>query len=180
MAAANSTSALESEIYWSIKNEVLIELRDLLVDKLQVEKIITYLRSKRVLDKVDAENINAEKTETKRREKFLDILSDKGPSGFDQFCHAIREKGVGQQYLLDIILTTFDKKKQERSKFINIYFRTITSIFRIHVGKLATITSRFPILITLYEETLKAVARAGGNEELYRFNRVLGKKLYSE
>lgn len=120
MAAANSTSALESEIYWSIKNEVLIELRDLLVEKLQVERIITYLRSKRVLDKIDAENINAERTETKRREKFLDILSDKGPSGFDQFCHAIREKGVGQQYLLDIILTTFDRKKQERSKFIKL------------------------------------------------------------
>lgn len=122
MAANLSTSALESEIYWSLKNEVLIELRDLLVDKLQVEKIISYLRSKKVLDRVDAEDINAEKTPTKKREKFLDILSDKGPTAFDEFCYAIREKGTGQQYLLDIILTTFDKKKQERSKLILIYF----------------------------------------------------------
>lgn len=116
--AANSfpTSALESEVYWSLKNEVLIELRDLLVDKLREDKIINYLRSKRVLDRVDSDDIESETTPKKKREKFLDILSDKGPDSFDHFCHAIRERCTGQGYLLDIILTTFDRKKQERSK----------------------------------------------------------------
>lgn len=119
MAANLSTSALESEVYWSLKNEVLIELRELLVDKLQIEKTFNYLRSRRVLDRADCDDIEAEKTPNKKRGKFLDILGDKGPTAFDQFCHAIREKCTGQEYLLDIILTTFDKKKQERSKLFN-------------------------------------------------------------
>ena len=110
------TSALESEVYWSLKTEVLIELRDLLVDKLDYEKTLSYLRSKRVIDRRDEEDIKAERTPTKSKEKFLDILSDKGPTAFDHFCHAIGKKCTGQQHLLDIILTTFDKKKQERSK----------------------------------------------------------------
>lgn len=116
MAANISTSALESEVYWSLKNEVLIELRDLLVDKLQYEKTMSYLRSKRVFDRRDQEDIEAERGPTRRKEKFLDILSDKGPTAFDHFCHAIGKKCTGQQHLLDIILTTFDRKKQERSK----------------------------------------------------------------
>lgn len=116
MASDVSTSALESEVYWSLKNEVLIELRDLLVDKLQYEKTLSYLRSKRVFDRRDQEDIEAEKGPTRQKEKFLDILSDKGPTAFDHFCHAIGKKCTGQPYLLDIILTTFDRKKQERSK----------------------------------------------------------------
>lgn len=101
-------------MYWSLKNEVLIELRDLLVDKLQYEKTMSYLRSKRVFDRRDQEDIEAERGPTRRKEKFLDILSDKGPTAFDHFCHAIGKKCTGQQHLLDIILTTFDRKKQER------------------------------------------------------------------
>lgn len=109
------TSALESEVYWSLKNEVLIELRELLVDKLQYEKTLDYLRSKRVFDRADCDEIEAERTPTKKRAKFLDILGDKGPTAFDQLCFAIQKKCKGQEYLLDIILTTFDRKKQERS-----------------------------------------------------------------
>lgn len=44
----------------------------------------------------------------------MDILGDKGPTAFDQLCIAIQKKCRGQEYLLDIILTTFDRKKQER------------------------------------------------------------------
>ena len=116
MAFNVMTSALESEVYWSLKNEVLIELRELLVDKLQYEKTLDYLRSKRVFDRADCDEIEAERTPTKKRAKFLDILGDKGPTAFDQLCFAIQKKCKGQEYLLDIILTTFDRKKQERSK----------------------------------------------------------------
>ena len=123
MATNISTSALESEVYWSLKNEVLIDLRDLLVDKLQYEKTLSYLRSKRVFDRRDEEDIEAERTPTRKKEKFLDILSDKGPTAFDHFCHAIRERCKGQQYLLDTILTSFDKKKQERSKHTYLHER---------------------------------------------------------
>ena len=116
MATDLSTSALESEVYWSLKNEVLIELRDLLVEKLEHEKTLSYLRSKRVIDSRDEEDIKAERTKARSREKMLDILSDKGPTAFDHFCHAIAKKCTGQEYLLDKILTSFEKKKQERSK----------------------------------------------------------------
>jgi len=117
-------AANQSEVYWSLKNEVLIELRDLLVDKLEYEKTLSYLRSKRVIDRRDEEDIKAERTRTRSREKMLDILSDKGPTAFDHFCHAIRERCTNQQYLLDKILTSFEKKKQERSKHAYIIIRS--------------------------------------------------------
>lgn len=129
MAANISTSALESEVYWSLKNEVLVELRDLLVDKLQEDKIFSYLRSRRVLDRADEEDIKAERTRTQKKERLLDILSVKGPTAFDEFCHALRVKCTGQQYLLDIILTTFDRKKQERSKLTEFYLIVMTIKF---------------------------------------------------
>ncbi|XP_068731661.1 B-cell lymphoma/leukemia 10-like isoform X1 [Montipora capricornis] len=114
MAANYPTSVEESDIYEAIKQDVLIDLRDWLVEKLATDKIITYLRSKRVLDQFDEENIRAEKTTIQKNNKLLDLVDSRGSAGFDQFCHAIREKCTGQRYILERILKEFEERKQER------------------------------------------------------------------
>ena len=116
MAANYLTSVQESDIYEAIKRDVLIDLRDWLVEKLSIDKIIPYLRSKRILDQYDEENIRAEKTTIQKNGKLLDLVDSRGSTGFDQFCHAIKERCTGQEFVLDKILIEFEKRKQERSK----------------------------------------------------------------
>ena len=65
MAEDVSTSALESEVYWSLENEVFIELRDLLVEKLDYKKTFSYLRSKMVIDRFDEEDMRADQEQRK-------------------------------------------------------------------------------------------------------------------
>lgn len=116
MAANYLTSVQESDIYEAIKRDVLIDLRDWLVEKLSIDKIIPYLRSKRILDQYDEENIRAERTTIQKNGKLLDLVDSRGSTGFDQFCHAIKERCTGQEFVLDKILIEFEKRKQERSK----------------------------------------------------------------
>ncbi|XP_029182746.2 uncharacterized protein LOC114950765 isoform X2 [Acropora millepora] len=85
MAGYYSTSVGESDIFEAIKGEVLIYLRDFLVDKLATDKIITYLRSKRILDQSDEEDIRAERTTIQKNSKLLDLVDSRGsedPKGF--------------------------------------------------------------------------------------------------
>ena len=116
MAANYLTSVQESDIYEAIKRDVLIDLRDWLVEILSIDKIIPYLRSKRILDQYDEENIRAEKTTIQKNGKLLDLVDSRGSTGFDQFCHAIKERCTGQRFILDKILIEFEKRKEERSK----------------------------------------------------------------
>lgn len=116
MAGYYSTSVEESDIFEAIKREVLIDLRDWLVGKLATDKIITYLRSKRILDQFDEEHIRAERTTMEKNSKLLDLVDSRGSPGFDQFCHAIRERCTGQGFILEKILIEFEKRKQELSK----------------------------------------------------------------
>lgn len=116
MAANFPTSALEYELYERIKCEVLEDLRDWLVPKLRADKIITYLRSKRVFDMDDQELINAEKTTRRSNNMLLDLVIARGSTAFDQFCHAIRENCTGQAHVLEKILIEFERRKQEQSK----------------------------------------------------------------
>lgn len=113
MAGYYSTSVGESDIFEAIKGEVLICLRDFLVDKLATDKIITYLRSKRILDQSDEEDIRAERTTIQKNSKLLDLVDSRGSEGFDQFCHAIRERCTGQGFILEKILLEFEKRKRE-------------------------------------------------------------------
>lgn len=116
MAANFPTSALEYELYERIKCEVLEDLRDWLVPKLRTDKIITYLRSKRVFDLDDQEQINAQITTRKSNSMLLDFVIERGSTAFDQFCHAIRENCTGQAHVLEKILIEFERRKQEQSK----------------------------------------------------------------
>lgn len=122
-----STSVGESDIFEAIKGEVLIYLRDFLVDKLATDKIITYLRSKRILDQSDEEDIRAERTTIQKNSKLLDLVDSRGSEGFDQFCHAIRERCTGQGFILEKILLEFEKRKRELSKK-TLYRRNYSSV----------------------------------------------------
>ncbi|XP_073242618.1 B-cell lymphoma/leukemia 10-like [Porites lutea] len=114
MAANFPTSALEYELYERIKCEVLEDLRDWLVPKLRTDKIITYLRSKRVFDLDDQELINAQTTTRRSNSMLLDFVIERGSTAFDQFCHAIRENCTGQAHVLEKILIEFERRKQEQ------------------------------------------------------------------
>ena len=116
MAANFPTSVQECEVYDRIKCDVLEDLRDWLVPKLRTDKIVTYLRSKRVFDLEDQETIDAEITTNRKNSKLLDFVIKRGSNAFDQFCHAIREKCTGQPHVLEKILNEFEKRKQEQSK----------------------------------------------------------------
>ena len=117
-------SVSESEIYWDIKLEVLTELRNYLCKNLPPDKIINYLRSKRVFDVEDAEEIKAENTPTKQRGKLLDILMTKGPTGFDEFCRAINSQCTGQKHILQKILDTLDEKKRDQGVCVTDRLKT--------------------------------------------------------
>ena len=98
------------ERYSEWKSEVLKELRPYIVEKLEPHKLFTYLRSCQVLDCDDEEEIEAEKTRKRRTERLLDIIKNRGPEGFDNFCEAIRQN-VTQIFILKKILDLFQKKK---------------------------------------------------------------------
>lgn len=92
---------------------MLNELRDILVRDLQPDRHFAFLRSKRVLDEDDCEEINANTTRRKKAEQFLDILSMKGESAFDFFCESFIKNGKTQLHLLNQILDAYEEKTNE-------------------------------------------------------------------
>jgi hypothetical protein len=77
---------------------------------LQPEKHFAFLRTKRVFDEDDCEEINAKPTRRKKAELFLDILRKKGDSGFDYFCESFIECGKTQLHILNQILDAYEEK----------------------------------------------------------------------
>ena len=84
-------------------------MRENLVRDLQQDRLFAFLRSKRVFDQEDCEEINSERTTRKKNEAFLDILRKRGQSGFDYFCEALLV-GKTQLHLLNQLLDAFEDK----------------------------------------------------------------------
>ena len=103
----------DEEVYANLRTEVLEDLREDIVAKLAPHKLYSYLRQHRILDAEDQEMIEAKVTRRQKAEKFLDILSTKGPDGFDRFCEGIEKRCTGQLDLLRLILTEFDRRKND-------------------------------------------------------------------
>ena len=80
---------------------------------LQPEKHFAFLRSKRVLDGDDCDEIEAKATRRKKAELFLEILRTKGESGFDYFCESFIACGKTQLHLLNKILDAYEDKIYE-------------------------------------------------------------------
>ena len=102
------------ELYSEWKNEVLKELRQFIVEKLEPHKLYACLRASGVLDMDDEEDIEAERTRKRKSERLLDIIRNRGPEGFDHFCEAIRQNFT-QLFILQKIIDTFQRKKENFS-----------------------------------------------------------------
>lgn len=123
----------DEAVFWSIKREILLEMREELVRNIMPDKFFSYLRSKGVLDIDDCDIINSEKTRRKRAECFLDILESKGPEGFRYFCDFIRENKT-QLYLLKKIMDLFEEKIKDvhiprklHGKFIEFFCNSFST-----------------------------------------------------
>ena len=82
--------------------------RDYLCKTLRLTVHISFLRSKSILSLDDDQEINAETTNRKKNEKFLDILSTKGSRGYNEFCNAIKAEGT-TGHVLDKLNTELRK-----------------------------------------------------------------------
>ena len=71
---------------------LLIANRAAIVEDLLVEDVLTYLRSKFIIDQDDSDLITGAQTSRRRAEKLLDILPDKGYQAFQYFYESLEEK----------------------------------------------------------------------------------------
>ena len=102
---------------------------------LQPEKLFSFLRTKRVFDEDDQEEISSEKTRRKKAEAFLDTIAKKGQDGFDYFCEAFVVSGKTQLHLLNEILDLFESKiydSKGRYTHYNYRFHSVCNILYCH------------------------------------------------
>ncbi len=99
-----------AELYLAWKLEVFKELRQYLVKNLEPDKLYTFLRSCDNLDEGDEEEIRSQVRRTRRNEMLIDLITNRGSEGFDNFCEAIRQNTT-QLFVLRKILHCFHKKK---------------------------------------------------------------------
>lgn len=102
--------ASQDDARLNIKREILEDLREKLVRDLQPENFFSFLRSKRVLDEDDCDEIVIKGTRKKKAEAFLDLLGKKGHLGFDYFCEAFVVAQKTQPHLFNQLLDAFEDK----------------------------------------------------------------------
>lgn len=87
-------------------------MRDYLCDKITAERHFEYLRSKRIINREDTEEISYQATSRKKAGKLLDYLAEH-PKGLDALLEAIRREGT-QSFLLEKITDVVLKVKNEK------------------------------------------------------------------
>ncbi|XP_054624883.1 B-cell lymphoma/leukemia 10 [Dunckerocampus dactyliophorus] len=97
-----------------IKKDVLTRLRHYLCVKIRARCHLDYLRSRRILTRDDAEEINCKTTQTKRTGLLLDILSE-NPRGLDALVDSIRELRA-QNFIIAKITDEVQKVKNEKKE----------------------------------------------------------------
>ncbi|KAM9790606.1 B-cell lymphoma/leukemia 10-like [Syngnathus typhle] len=95
-----------------IKKDVLIRMRHYLCEKIRARCHLDYLRSRRILTRDDAEEINSKSTQTSRTGWLLDILSE-NPRGLDVLVDSIRELR-SQNFVIHKITDEVQKTKNEK------------------------------------------------------------------
>ena len=113
-----STTLLDEDHMAEIKQLVLELLRKTLVENLYPDRFTCYLRSRRVMDEEDCDEIKGSRTRTKSAEQFIDILRRKGSRGYDEFCCALREEGTQIFLLRDMNKTLEFLKNKKRQQGI--------------------------------------------------------------
>ncbi|XP_061695089.1 B-cell lymphoma/leukemia 10 isoform X2 [Syngnathoides biaculeatus] len=95
-----------------IKKDVLTRMRHYLCEKIRARCHLDYLRSRRVLTRDDAEEINSKSTQTGRTGWLLDILTE-NPRGLDVLIDSIRELR-SQNFVIHKITDEVQKAKNEK------------------------------------------------------------------
>ncbi|XP_077413269.1 B-cell lymphoma/leukemia 10 [Vanacampus margaritifer] len=95
-----------------IKKDVLTRMRHYLCEKIRARCHLDYLRSRRVLTRDDAEEINSKSTQTSRTGWLLDILTE-NPRGLDVLVDSIRELR-SQNFIIHKITDEVQKAKNEK------------------------------------------------------------------
>lgn len=103
-------SLLNEEDLKRIKAQVLVQMRRDLVKNIDARRLLTYLRSKYILDERDCDEIKSKSSREASTEVFIDILSRKGPRGYDEFCSAILHDRT-QTFLLTAMNKTLEVMK---------------------------------------------------------------------
>ena len=103
-------SLLDEEDLKRIKAQVLVHMRRDLVKNIDARRLLTFLRSKYVLDERDCDEIKNKPSREACTEVFIDILSRKGPRGYDEFCSAILHDKT-QTFLLTAMNKTLEVMK---------------------------------------------------------------------
>jgi len=87
-------------------------MRHYLCDKIRAERHLDYLRSRRILNRDDAEEIGCRTTQTKRTAMLLDMLAE-NPRGLDALIDSIREQR-SQNFIIAKITDEVQKAKNEK------------------------------------------------------------------
>ncbi|XP_077580132.1 B-cell lymphoma/leukemia 10 [Stigmatopora nigra] len=95
-----------------IKKDVLTRMRHYLCEKIRARCHLDYLRSRRILTRDDAEEINSKNTQTGRTGWLLDILTE-NPRGLDVLIDSIRELR-SQNFVIHKITDEVQKAKNEK------------------------------------------------------------------
>ncbi|XP_061653525.1 B-cell lymphoma/leukemia 10 isoform X1 [Phyllopteryx taeniolatus] len=95
-----------------IKRDVLTRMRHYLCEKIRARCHLDYLRSRRILTRDDAEEINSKSTQTSRTGWLLDILTE-NPRGLDVLVDSIRELR-SQNFVIHKITDEVQKAKNEK------------------------------------------------------------------
>ncbi|KAG7278387.1 hypothetical protein CRUP_038550 [Coryphaenoides rupestris] len=103
---------LTEEDMAEIKKDVLEKLRPYLCDKIRAERHFDYLRSRRIMTRDDAEEVNSLPTQSKRTSNLLDILSD-NPCGLDALIESIQLSRC-QNFIIAKITDEVQKAKNEK------------------------------------------------------------------
>lgn len=92
------------------KIETMVQLRSYFNENTDVDDHIDFLRSERILNQSDAEEINSLITSRKKADILLDKIIKKGGKGFDAICKSLLHNRV-QLFLLEKLNKTFEELK---------------------------------------------------------------------
>ena len=118
---------ISDEDLYLLKQNVLGCLRTKLVENIDPQAHFPYLKTKNVLSGSDCDEINAQVTRIAKADRFVDIISRRGPNAYDQLCESLRRDGT-QIFLLKAMNCKLGELRQsyeqecenlQRMRFVN-------------------------------------------------------------
>lgn len=102
---------ISDEDLYLLKQNVLDSLRTKLVENIDPQAHFPYLKTKNVLSGSDCDEINAQVTRIAKADRFVDIISRRGPKAYDQLCQSLNRNGT-QTFLLRAMNCKLEELRQ--------------------------------------------------------------------